>query len=144
MNAPTIGSEVQVFDNYNLCGWKTVTVLDGPSPSGEYVGKHFHDTFGLADCDPTPYDYVFFHESDIVNNLPILSIERNNAGDLFIGVTEFSTGGVAVRSYVLSHANEYTADSVMLRRFEDMCDLMRGNVRVLSYEIQDYIPLEDD
>jgi hypothetical protein len=76
--------------------------------------------------------------------LPILSIERNNAGDVFIGVTEFNEHGIGVRAYVLSHANEYTADEVMLRRFNDMRRLMNGNVSVLSCEIQDYVPLEDD
>lgn len=59
---------------------------------------------------------------------PRLELSRNNAGRPFIGVTEFDGEGRDVRAYVLSHADEYTADDVMKRRFEDMCRLMGDNV----------------
>lgn len=62
--------------------------------------------------------------------LPVLSISRNNAGRLFIGLDEFDQEtGYACRSAVLCHQDEHTADSVMFRRFEDMRRLMGANVR---------------
>lgn len=63
------------------------------------------------------------------DNRPVLELQRNNAGDLFIGVTEFDDRGVGVRAYVLCHQSEHVADSVMERRFDDMARLMGDNVR---------------
>jgi len=59
---------------------------------------------------------------------PTLELERNNAGHLFIGVTEYNDEGCGVRSYVLSSGTDSVADSVMVRRFQDMARLMSGNV----------------
>lgn len=61
---------------------------------------------------------------------PIISLERNNSGTLFIGVTELDDRGYGVRSYVLSSQREGCADSVMRRRFDDMVRLMGDNVTV--------------
>lgn len=63
------------------------------------------------------------------DNRPLIELERNNAGCLFIGVTEFDERGFGVRVFVLSMQNEHTADSVMERRFADMVRLMGDNVR---------------
>lgn len=63
------------------------------------------------------------------DNRPILSIERNNANAVFIGVTEFDDRGYGVRAYVLSMADQHTHDDVMVRRFHDMVNLMGDNVR---------------
>jgi hypothetical protein len=61
---------------------------------------------------------------------PKLTLERNNAGTVFIGMTEFdSVTGMATRACVLAMANEYTADIVMERRFNDMVRVMGENVQ---------------
>lgn len=65
---------------------------------------------------------------------PLLELERNNAGQLFIGVTEFDGEGYGVRAYVLSHQGEGTVDSIMRRRFADMARLMGTNVRTIIAE----------
>ena len=74
---------------------------------------------------------------------PKISLERNGAGDLYIGVTEFDSEGFGVRSYTLSSQTSsgspyglpvWPADTVMLRRFNDMVRLMGDNVRVGSVE----------
>ena len=66
-----------------------------------------------------------------MSNKPRLELDRNNANNVFIGVTEFDDQGYGVRSYVLSSAGEHTADDVMLRRFRDMERLMGDNVETL-------------
>jgi hypothetical protein len=74
-----------------------------------------------------------------MDNRPIISLERNNAGSLFIGVTELDSEGCGVRSYVLASQTpkywvpdeqEWPAASVMERRFDDLVRLMGDNVRV--------------
>lgn len=65
----------------------------------------------------------------MTDNRPVITLERNNAGRLFIGVTEFDDAGWGVRAYVLSMADQHTADSVMQRRYDDMLKLMGDNVR---------------
>jgi hypothetical protein len=65
----------------------------------------------------------------VTDTRPLLELDRNNAGRLFIGVTEFNDEGYGVRSYVLSHQGAHIADTVMERRFQDMVRLMGDNVR---------------
>lgn len=60
---------------------------------------------------------------------PLVELERNNAGRLFIGVTEFDGSGNGVRAYVLSYQDDHTADIAMERSFRDMVRLMGDNVR---------------
>lgn len=60
---------------------------------------------------------------------PLITLERNNANKLFIGVTEFDDEGYGVRAYVLSDQSEYVADSVMEKRYREMVHLMGDNVR---------------
>lgn len=60
---------------------------------------------------------------------PIVELERNNAGRLFIGVTEFDGAGNAVRTAVLSYQDEHTADICMERSYRDIVRLMGANVR---------------
>lgn len=60
---------------------------------------------------------------------PLLTIERNNAGRLHVGVLEVDGEGMGVRAYVLSHQDEHTADRIMFRRYDDMVRLMGDNVR---------------
>lgn len=80
-----------------------------PVPSGRCPFEEFHD--------------------ETLDTRPILELERNNAGRLFIGVTELDERGYGVRSYVLSHQSEGVAESVMERRYEDMKRLMGDNVQ---------------
>lgn len=47
-----------------------------------------------------------------------------------IGVTEFDENGYGVRTYTLATQEPYTVTSVMLRRFDHMARLMKGNVEV--------------
>lgn len=61
---------------------------------------------------------------------PLVTLERNNAGELFIGCTEFDERGWGVRAHVLCHQGKFTADEVMRRRFHDMTRLMGDNVTV--------------
>ncbi len=68
---------------------------------------------------------------------PLVTLERNNAGELFIGVTEFNDDGYGVRAYVLTHAGERVVDSVMERRYADMVRLMGNNVRTSLDEKDD-------
>lgn len=58
---------------------------------------------------------------------PLVTLERNNAGRMFVGLTEFRDG-IAVRACVLSMADEHTADTVMARRYGDLVRLMGDNV----------------
>jgi hypothetical protein len=60
---------------------------------------------------------------------PIVTLQRNNAGRLFIGLTEFDGEGYGIRSCVLSMQDEHTADVIMKRQFDDMVRLMGDNVR---------------
>lgn len=65
---------------------------------------------------------------------PLLELERNNAGRLFIGITEFDGEGRGVRAAVLCHQDTHTAESIMRRRFADMVRLMGANVRPIITE----------
>lgn len=60
---------------------------------------------------------------------PLLTLERNSGGRLFIGVTEFDAAGYGIRAFVLSYQCDHVADSVMERRFADMARLMGDTVR---------------
>lgn len=67
---------------------------------------------------------------------PVVTLERNNAGHLFIGVTEFDEQGMGVRAFVLSsqhfepvNGEPYPADVCMERRYADMVRLMGDNIR---------------
>jgi hypothetical protein len=60
---------------------------------------------------------------------PLVTLERNNAGRLHIGVTEYDKEGWAVRAYVLSSQSEHVTDSVMEDRYEKMVRLMGDNIR---------------
>lgn len=59
--------------------------------------------------------------------LPLLELDRNNAGEGYIGLTEFDERGYGVRTCVLSMGH-MTHDRIMRRRFEDMAALMSGRV----------------
>lgn len=59
---------------------------------------------------------------------PILTLDRNNAGDPFIGLTELDAEGYGTRAAVLS-SGPHVADRIMARRYEDMLSLMGDNVQ---------------
>lgn len=61
---------------------------------------------------------------------PLITLERNNAGALFVGLTEFdSETGFGVRACVLVHQTENVADAVIRRRFDDIVRLAGSNAR---------------
>lgn len=58
---------------------------------------------------------------------PLVSLERNNAGDIFIGLTEYDGEGYGVHSCVLVEQREgLPADRIMRSRFEILRRLMPG------------------
>lgn len=63
---------------------------------------------------------------------PRLTLDRNNAGRMFVGLDEYDERGWATRSCVLSSADKWTADEVMRRRFRDMVRLMGDAVEAVD------------
>lgn len=64
----------------------------------------------------------------------VIALERNNAGHLFIGATDFDSKGYGIRAYTLCHSRGDTPESIMLNHYNDMCRLMEGNVEATPYE----------
>ena len=61
---------------------------------------------------------------------PVVQLERNNAGDLFVSVVEFDQAtSLATRSAVLVHQGAAVSGKVMHRRYADLVRLMGDNVR---------------
>ena len=58
-----------------------------------------------------------------MTKLPHITLERNNAGALFVGLTEFDGRGIATRSCVLTMSSHYVAEKVIGRRFDDIVRL---------------------
>lgn len=75
----------------------------------------------------------------MANRKPHLTLERNNHGEVFIGLTEFD-GDTAVRSCVLSgpQYNNIPAESVMRNRFTTLSRLIDcTNESLLDFETTD-------
>lgn len=68
------------------------------------------------------------------DNKPHLTLERNNAGDVFVGLTEFD-GDMPIRSCVLSgpQIDGMPAESVLRNRFETLRRLIDCTSEVLLH-----------
>lgn len=60
---------------------------------------------------------------------PVVQLLRNNAGRLYICVTEYDDDGHGVRCALLSYQDKHVADSIMERQYADMLRLMGDNIR---------------
>ena len=64
----------------------------------------------------------------------VLELERSSAGHLYVSATEFDAEDYGIRSYVLSDANGAYSDTAMVRIYNDLCRLTRGNATFAPFE----------
>lgn len=98
-----------------------------------------YDTYLCPNCGPITGtvgtvggygEHCFACDSPVkLDTRPIVELERNNAGRLFIGLTELDDRGYGVRAAVLADQGPHVADEIMVRRYRDIIRLMGDNVR---------------
>lgn len=63
-----------------------------------------------------------------------IELDVNNAGQPFIGVSEFDASGYGIRGYVLSHGGDHTHPRIMRSRHNDLRRLI-GEGRGVEFVI---------